>query len=127
WAQFLEFTGPPIDPSIDVYRYGWIGDYVDAINFLELWTCDSGNNSTNYCDPAYDELLEQARQTADNDERYALYGQMEDLLLGADGAVPVTPLYWYTYVQLERPSIQDTFNVNLLSQTDLTEVVVKEE
>ena len=127
WAQFLEFTGPPIDPSIDVYRYGWIGDYVDAINFLELWTCDSGNNSTNYCDPAYDKLLEQARQTADNDERYALYGQMEDLLLGADGAVPVTPLYWYTYVQLERPAIQDTFNVNLLAQTDLTEVVVKDE
>jgi hypothetical protein len=30
-------------------------------------------------------------------------------------------------VQLERPSIQDTFNVNLLSQTDLTEVVVTEE
>ncbi len=127
WAQFLEFTGPPPDPSVDVYRSGWIGDYVDAINFLELWTCDSGNNSTNYCDPAYDELLEQARQTADNDERYELYGQLEDLLLGADGAVPVTPLYWYTYVNLERPAIQDTFDVNLLAQTDLTKVVVEEE
>ncbi len=126
WAQFLEFTGPPPDPSVDVYRAGWIGDYVDAINFLELWTCDSGNNSTNYCDPAYDELLEEARQTADNDARYELYGEMEDLLLGEDGAVPVTPLYWYTYVNLERPSIQDTFDVNLLAQTDLTEVVVEE-
>jgi oligopeptide transport system substrate-binding protein len=127
WAQFLEFTGPPIDPSIDVYRYGWIGDYVDAINFLELWTCESGNNSTNYCDPAYDELLEEARQTADDDARYELYGEMEDLLLGEDGAVPVTPLYWYTYVNLERPSIQDTFDVNLLQQTDLRKVVVTEE
>ena len=127
WAQFLEFTGPPIDPSIDVYRYGWIGDYVDAINFLELWTCDSGNNSTNYCDPAYDGLLEEARETADDDARYELYGEMEDLLLGEDGAVPVTPLYWYTYVNLERPSIQDSFDVNLLQQTDLRKVVVTEE
>ena len=127
WAQFLEFTGPPPDPSVDVYRYGWIGDYVDAINFLELWTCDSGNNSTNYCDPKYDALLEEARRTADNDARYELYGQMEDMLLGADGAVPMTPLYWYTYVNLERPSVQDTFDVNLLLQTDLTTVVVKEQ
>jgi len=52
---------------------------------------------------------------------------MEDLLLGADGVVPVTPIYWYTYVQLERPSIQETFNVNLLSQIDLTEVAVQDE
>jgi hypothetical protein len=52
---------------------------------------------------------------------------MEDLLLGEDGAVPVTPLYWYTYVNLERPSIQDTFDVNLLQQTDLRKVVVTEE
>ena len=127
WAQFLEFIGPPPDPSIDAFRLGWIGDYVDAINFLELWTCDSGNNSTNYCDPEYDALLEEARRTSDNDARYELYGQMEDLLLGEDGAVPMTPLYWYTYVNLERPSVQDTFDVNLLLQTDLTEVVVAEE
>ena len=39
WAQFLESLGPPPDPSVDAYRLGWIGDYVDAMNFLELWTC----------------------------------------------------------------------------------------
>jgi oligopeptide transport system substrate-binding protein len=127
WAQFLEFIGPPPDPSVDVYRSGWIGDYVDAINFLELWTCDSGNNNSNYCDPAYDELLEQARQTQDDEERYELYGQLEELLFGEDGALPLAPIYWYTYVNLERPAIQDTFNTNLLSQTDLTKVEVREE
>jgi oligopeptide transport system substrate-binding protein len=126
WAQFLEFIGPPPDKSIDVYRYGWIGDYVDAINFLELWTCDSGNNSTNYCDPEYDKLVAQARKTEDNDARYEIYGQLEDMLLGENGAVPMAPIYFYTYVNLERPSIQDTLNENLLSQYDLTKVVVKE-
>ena len=49
WAQYLEFLGPPPNKSVDAYRLGWIGDYVDAMNFLELWTCKSGNNSTNYC------------------------------------------------------------------------------
>ena len=46
------------------YRLGWIGDYVDAINFLELWTCKSGNNNTNYCDKGYDELVDQAKHDA---------------------------------------------------------------
>ena len=123
WAQFLEFIGPPPDASVDSFRFGWIGDYVDAMNFLDLWTCDSGNNSTNFCDPEYDQLVDRARQTPDNTERYDLYAQLEQKLFGEDGAVPLAPIYWYTYVQLERESIKDTLEVNLLSQTDFTKVV----
>jgi oligopeptide transport system substrate-binding protein len=125
WAQFLEFIGPPPDKSVDVYRYGWIGDYVDAMNFLELWTCDSGNNNTNYCDPEYDKLVDEARNTPDNDARYDLYAQMEQKLLGDEGAVPISPIYFYTYIASEDPSVKDTFNQNLLTQIDLTKVVVK--
>ena len=109
-----------------MYRYGWIGDFVDAMNFLELWTCDSGNNSTNYCDPEYDKLVAEARNTPDNDKRYELYAQMEQKLLGEDGAVPIAPIYFYTYVASESPKVKDTFNQNLLTQIDLTKVVVKE-
>jgi oligopeptide transport system substrate-binding protein len=125
WAQFLEFIGPPPDQSIDVYRYGWIGDFVDAMNFLELWTCDSGNNSTNFCNEEYDQLVEQARAEGDNDARFDLYAQMEEILLGEDGEVPMSPIYFYTYTNLERPNVQDTFNLNLLDQVDLTQVEVK--
>jgi oligopeptide transport system substrate-binding protein len=126
WAQFLEFIGPPPDKSIDVFRLGWIADYPDAMNFLELWKCDSGNNSTNWCDKEYDQLVEQARQTADNEERYDLYAQLEQKMFGDDGAVPLAPIYFYTNSTLERPSIQDTFNVNPTSSIDLTKVVVEE-
>jgi oligopeptide transport system substrate-binding protein len=126
WAQFLEFIGPPPDKSVDVYRLGWIGDYVDAINFLELWTCKSGNNSTNYCDQAYDQDVEKARRTQDNGARYKIYADLEQKLLGQDGAVPIIPIYWYTYIEQERPNIQDTYNQNLLNQVDLTTVEVKE-
>ena len=123
WAQFLEFIGPPPDKSVDVFRLGWIGDYVDAMNFLELWTCDSGNNSTNYCNEEFDNLVEQARATPDDAERYELYKQMEEILFGPDGDVPLAPIYWYTYVQLENTAIKDTFETNLLDQIDLTKVV----
>jgi oligopeptide transport system substrate-binding protein len=126
WAQFLEFLGPPPDKSVDVYRLGWIGDYVDAINFLELWTCKSGNNNSNFCSPQYDQLVAKARQTRDNGQRYGIYKQLEDMLVGKNGDLPIMPIYWYTYIQQERPSIQDSLNLNLLDQTDYSKVKVLE-
>ncbi|HET8812393.1 MAG TPA: peptide ABC transporter substrate-binding protein [Gaiella sp.] len=123
WAQYLQFLGPPPDSSMDAFRLGWIADYVDAMNFLELWKCGSGNNNTNFCDPSYDRLVEQARKTPDNDQRYAIYKQLEDKLVGTDGAMPVAPIYWYTFVQLERKSINDSLNISPLGLTDYSKVV----
>ena len=83
WAQFLELIGPPPDASVDAFRFGWIGDYVDAMNFLDLWTCDSGNNSTNYCDP-WSTTSSSTRRPADTGQPGAvpdLYAQ-----LGAEAA-----------------------------------------
>jgi len=126
FQQYLEFLGPPPNKDVDVYRLGWIGDFVDAINFLELWTCESGNNSTNYCNKEYDAVIEEARKTEDNDARYELYAEAEEILFGEDGDMPVLPIYFYTYTGLERESVKDTFEVNLLDQVDLTKVVVTE-
>jgi oligopeptide transport system substrate-binding protein len=123
WKQYLQFLGPPPNPSMDVFRLGWIADFPDAMNFLELWKCGSGNNNTNWCDPSYDRLVEQARKTPDDQKRYELYGQLEDKLVGEDGAMPIAPIYWYTFVQLERTSIKDTLNVSPLGLTDYSTVV----
>ena len=123
WAQYLQFLGPPPDPSMDAFRLGWIADYVDAMNFLELWKCGSGNNNTNFCDPSYDKLVEQARKTPDNAQRFGIYKQLEDKLVGKDGEMPIVPIYWYTFVQLERTSIKDSLNVSPLGLTDYSKVV----
>jgi oligopeptide transport system substrate-binding protein len=126
WAQYLQFLGPPPHSSVDVYRLGWIGDYVDAMNFLEMWTCESGNNNTTYCNPEYDQLVAQARRTQDQAQRFELYAQLEQTLFGPDGTMPIIPIYWYTYTTLERGSVKETFNLNLLDQVDLTKVEVVE-
>jgi oligopeptide transport system substrate-binding protein len=125
WAQYLEFLGPPPNSAVDVYRLGWIWDFPDAINGLELWTCDSGNNNTNYCDKAFDDLVAEAKATEDEAARTELYGQLEDMLFGEDGALPITPIYWYTYPNLEKESIKDTFFISPLDQIDFTKVVVR--
>ena len=126
WAQFLEFIGPPPDKSVDVYRLGWLADYVDAINFLELWTCDSGNNSTNFCSKELDGLVAKARATEDDSARYEIYAQIEEIMFGEDGAVPITPIYWYTTSYQERASIKETFDETPLAQVDLRDVEVRE-
>ena len=125
FQQYLEFLGPPPNQDVDIYRLGWIGDFVDAINFLELWTCESGNNSTNYCNEDYDKLIEEARGTEDNDARYDLYAQAEEILFGEDGDMPVLPIYFYTQNALEDLSVEETFELNLLNQVDLTVVVTE--
>jgi oligopeptide transport system substrate-binding protein len=126
FQQYLEFLGPPPNADVDVYRLGWIGDFVDAINFLDLWTCESGNNNTNFCNKDYDAVIEKAKNTVDTDARYKLYREAEDILGGENGEMPNMPIYWYTYVNLERETVKASFNVNLLNQTDLTKVVVTE-
>jgi oligopeptide transport system substrate-binding protein len=126
WAQFLEFIGPPPDKSIDVFRLGWIADYTDAFNFLELWTCRSGNNSTNFCSQEYDQIVNRIRsgQVTEDEERFQAYNDLEQILFGENAAMPVIPIYWYTYNYLENESIKDTLNVNALDQLDLTKVEV---
>jgi len=125
WAQYLEFLGPPPNNAVDVYRLGWIYDFPDAINGLELWTCDSGNNNTNYCDKDFDALVAQARETPDDTARFAIYKQLEEKLFGQDGALPIMPIYWYTYPNLEKLSVKDTFFISSLDQIDFTKVEVK--
>jgi oligopeptide transport system substrate-binding protein len=126
FAQYLEFLGPPPNAAVDTYRLGWIGDYVDPMNFLELWTCDSGNNNSNFCNTEYDGLIREARNTPNDDDRYELYRQAEAMLSSADGELPIIPIYWYTYVNLERESVKDTFHINPLDQFDLSKVVIQE-
>jgi oligopeptide transport system substrate-binding protein len=126
WQQFLEFLGPPPPKAVDIYRLGWVGDFVDDINFLELWTCDSGNNNTGFCDKEYDALVAEAKRTPDNTARYEIYGQLEAKLTGQDGFLPFIPLWYITYPNLERETVKETFEINLLDQVDLTKVEIKE-
>jgi ABC-type oligopeptide transport system substrate-binding subunit len=121
WKQYLEFLGPPPNSDVDVYRSGWIYDYPDAQNGLVLWTCDSGNNSTNFCNKKFDALVAQASKTPDFDKRVALYQQAEAILTGPTGDLPIMPIYWYTSVNLVHKNVKGWF-VGPTYQIDLTKV-----
>ena len=125
FQQFLEMLGPPIDKSVDVHAIGWVGDYVDDINFLELWTCKSGNNPTGFCDKEYDALIEKARQTPDDPARHDIYAEAEAMLTGPEGALPIIPTHWATFPTMRKPGVEG-WKPNLLDQYDFTEVTIAE-
>jgi oligopeptide transport system substrate-binding protein len=109
WKQYLEFLGPPPNSDVDVYRLGWIYDFPDAYNGLVLWTCDSGNNNTNWCNKKYDALIDRATKTPDFDKRVALYQQAETILSGPNGDLPIMPIYWYTFANLVHKNVKGWF------------------
>jgi oligopeptide transport system substrate-binding protein len=123
WAQFLEFIGPPPDNAVDVFRLGWLGDFVEAFNFLELWMCESGNNSTGYCNEEYDAIINEARATPDDDARYELYRQAEEILFSEDGDFPIIPIYWYTTSYMHATTVEG-WTPNIIAQYDLTKVSI---
>jgi oligopeptide transport system substrate-binding protein len=123
WPQFLKFLGPPPDSSVDVYRNGWIADFPDDINFLSIFQCGSGNNNTNWCSKAYDNVLKQATAEQDQQKRYDLYQKAEAMLTGKNGEMPIAPIYWYTFAYQVAQNVQG-WNTNPMDEIDLTKVSV---
>jgi oligopeptide transport system substrate-binding protein len=123
WPQFLKFLGPPPDPSVGVYRNGWIADFPDDINFLSIFECGSGNNNTNWCNKSYDTTLKQATAEQDQAKRYDLYRKAEAMVTGKDGDMPIAPIYWYTFAYQVAPNVHG-WNTNPMDEIDLSTVSV---
>ena len=83
-------------------RAGWIADYTDPHVFLDLWRTGGGNNNTNWGNPEYDQLLAASLNAKTEPERYAIYQQMEKILIEE---LPVLPLYFYTHARLISPKV----------------------
>jgi len=101
WKVYLDSVD---QMDFQMARRGWIGDYIDPNNFLDLFLCDGGNNNTGFCDPLYDDMiLRQAPRAASREQRYAIFAAAERRLMEQ---MPIIPIYTYTSNQLIHPSVQ---------------------
>jgi oligopeptide transport system substrate-binding protein len=73
-------------------RAGWIGDYFDAITFLDMFTSASGNNDFGYMNPEFDRIVEQAKAETDPVLREKLLREAERMVVARDMAV--APIYF---------------------------------
>lgn len=96
-----------------ISRGGWIGDYVDPNNFLDMFLCGGGNNRTGWCNEEYDRLIvEVAPSQSSHEERLAVFQQAETMLLDD---MPIIPVYTYTSVKLVDSSVEN-LDGNILNQ-----------
>ena len=64
-----------------MFLVGWVADWPDALNFLQLFYSKNqspGPNRVNYANPAYDALYEEAASTTDPARRLELVRAMQD-------------------------------------------------
>ena len=98
FAQHLENleTG-----KANFWRAGWIADYPDAENFLNLFYSKhipktlaekSYLNSTRFSSRKFDELFSKALQTIDDDERNLLYLKADQAMIDEAAIIPI---YYY--------------------------------
>lgn len=87
----------------DIVRHGWIGDYNDANNFLDLLRGDIGKqNPSAYNNPAYTKLVAEANANTDPARRKDLLQQAERLMLDD---VAIFPLHFYSSKHMVSPKL----------------------
>ena len=105
WATFLQDVN---DKKYQMFSLGWIADYPDPQNFLDvLLHSDSQSNHTNYGNPEVDRLLEEARTEGDRERRFQLYNQVEQMIL--DDAPWVWTWFSGEGYALIKPEVSDYF------------------
>jgi oligopeptide transport system substrate-binding protein len=101
WKVYLDSV---TQMDFQIARRGWIGDYVDPNNFLDLYLSGGGNNNTGFADPRYDEMiLGLAPRAKTREERFAIFYRAETLLMEQ---MPILPIYTYTSKHLIHPSVK---------------------
>ncbi|MFT7656221.1 MAG: oligopeptide transport system substrate-binding protein [Porticoccaceae bacterium] len=119
WKVYLDTESAG---QYDISRAGWIGDYVDPNNFLDMFLCGGGNNRTGWCNEEYDHLiLEVAPSMSSPEKRLEVFQQAETMLLDE---MPIIPIYTYTSVQLVDSSVKN-FDANIMNAASYKDIYLQ--
>ncbi len=84
WKTYLQRLATK---DVQMFRLGWLADYPDPDNFMNLMASFSDNNHTNWKNPTYDELILKAMSAENGPQRRAFYDRAQKILLEEDVAV----------------------------------------
>ena len=88
---------------LDIARAGWLADYNDADNFLNLLKTGVPYNYGRYSNPEFDALLDRANQTTDMEARAALLIEAEQMALDDVASIPI---YYYMSRNVVSPRVE---------------------
>ena len=88
-VEWASFTPMRRNGEYDASRNGWVGDYADPSNMLELLYSTNGNNDGKYNNPDFDAAIETSRTTTDTAARFEALHTAEDILMEDTACIPV--------------------------------------
>jgi oligopeptide transport system substrate-binding protein len=109
----IEINVQPFDEFLDLSTkgdfqmslYGWIADYNDPMNFLDLFLSDSEFNDPSFKNARYDQLITAAQTETDAKVRMDKLIEAERLLIEDQAAI--APVYFSGVAALLRPTFKD--------------------
>ena len=110
------------------WRSGWVADYPDPENFLQLFygghlgTTDVNINPFKYNNPKFDKLFEEAMEETNLEKRMSLLAECDQLII--DDAV-VMPLLTDDFITMVNLKVRK-FVSNEMQQLDFSTVYIKE-
>lgn len=104
WASFTPLRRAQ---EYDVARNGWVGDYSDPSNMLEVLYSTNGNNDGKYNSADFDAALDLSRTTLDPKERSEALHNAEDILMKETGCLPIA---YYNDFWLQSPKITGSWH-----------------
>ena len=109
WPWFLDDVHAG---RCQMFSLGWIGDYPDPQNFLDiLFHSESLDNHTRYANPVADSILQEARIEADSDRRSELYREAEREIIED---APVIPLWHSEDYVLTKPYVEGAVHASAI-------------
>lgn len=100
WNVYLDSLG---EGNYQIGRMGWIADFNDAINFLEIFETVGGNNYTNWENDEFKALLKDSRAELDSDKRQEILKEAEELFMEE---LPIVPVYFYTNTYAAKDNVK---------------------
>ena len=105
-VEWASFTPQRRAGDYDACRNGWVMDYDDPSNILELFQTGNGNNDGKYSNPEFDAAIE-ASKVADKATHFEQLHKAEDILMEDMGCIPVA---YYIDFWLQSSSLQGTWH-----------------
>jgi oligopeptide transport system substrate-binding protein len=93
--------------NFDVARNGWVYDWDDPSNMINLLETGNGNNDGKYSNPDFDAAVDGARQTTDIEEHYDLLHKAEQICLDDAAMAPVA---YYNDFWLQKQGLKNTWH-----------------
>lgn len=93
--------------NFDTARNGWVYDWDDPSNMINLLETNNGNNDGKYSSAEFDSLVSLAKSTTDVAKHYDYLHQAEQVLLNDSAMAPIA---YYNEIWMQKTNLKNTWH-----------------